>query len=218
MNANTLETGPHATLKRNLVRLALGAAAGAIVGLAAGALFAERGSIELLDALGWSDILALATALMLVVSGLAVLFATRSRQALAKALRTEGPVAAGEPAELGRQGVLLVLAGALLAAAPVGVLMGNPRPMALFGLLMIVFALQSWLNLRLWRNGDEMIRRTVLETAALCFWACQAALFVWAVAERLGLFPALTSWELLTVLMAAYLVCSMIIGLRRGLS
>ncbi|GAD58089.1 hypothetical protein [Brevundimonas abyssalis] len=53
---------------------------------------------------------------------------------------------------------------------------------------------------------------------SLAFWIGQAALFGWAVAERLGVAPTLTAWDILVVVMGLYLVCSATVGLRRGLN
>ena len=51
---------------------------------------------------------------------------------------------------------------------------------------------------------------------AICFWVLQGALFLWAAGEKLGLAPALSTWDCLTVLMVFYLAVSAVIGFRRG--
>jgi hypothetical protein len=70
----------------------------------------------------------------------------------------------------------------------------------------------------LWRNADEMLRRVMLETSALAFWAVQLSLFIYAAAERLGLIGTITGWGLMGMLMGVYFIASIVAGARRGLS
>ena len=116
------------------------------------------------------------------------------------------------------QSVILVLSGLLLAAPVAATLAGNVAPVLTLIAIAGVFVLHTALNLSLWRRGDEMIRRVIVESGAMAFWIGQAALFGWAVAERLGVAPALTAWDILVVVMGLYLICSAVVGLRRGLS
>jgi hypothetical protein len=63
-----------------------------------------------------------------------------------------------------------------------------------------------------------MIRQMVAEAGAVCFWVRQGALFLWAAAEKLELVPALSAWDMMTILMGFYLVISSVISVRRGLT
>ena len=105
-----------------------------------------------------------------------------------------------------------------LAAPVAAALSGNTAPVLTLIAIAAFFILHTGLNLNLWRRGDEMIRRVIVESGAMAFWIGQAALFGWAVAERLGVAPALTAWDILVVVMGLYLICSAVVGLRRGLS
>jgi hypothetical protein len=81
-----------------------------------------------------------------------------------------------------------------------------------------LFLLQTVLNLSVWTRADEMIRQMVAEAGAVCFWVLQGALFLWAAAEKLELVPALSAWDMMTILMGFYLVISSVISVRRGLT
>lgn len=50
----------------------------------------------------------------------------------------------------------------------------------------------------------------------MAFLALQVALFIYAAAERLGLVDTITGWGLLGILMAVYLIVSIVASARRG--
>jgi hypothetical protein len=119
-------------------------------------------------------------------------------------------------------GVCLALAGAmLLTPLVVGTARnGGPwglRAAAMAGLV-VSFALQSWINVALWRRSDELFRRLILDSSAISFWSLQGVLFLWAAGERLRLLPAITAWQACILMLAGYLIASVAVNLRRGLS
>lgn len=120
------------------------------------------------------------------------------------------------PLKVGRlQSASLALAGALLLLP---MLAPSEWPRAgVLAALVALGAVQLAANLRLWRTGDELFRRVILETGAVCFWLLQLALFAYAAAERLGLVGTVSAWGLMGVLMAVYLVASGVVAYRRGL-
>lgn len=208
----------HERAAPKLLKLGALALIGGVVGYGVGWLLAERGGLASLQALGWSDAAALIVASLLLASGVAVLVAARSGRALAAATQAEGPARTVEVKDMRLQGAIVILSGLLLATPVVAALAGNPAPVSTFAALMAVFVVHGLMNLTLWRRGDEMIRRVIAEAGAAAFWIGQAALFAWAAAERLGVAPPLTTWDVLVVLMGLYLVCSASAGLRRGLN
>ena len=111
------------------------------------------------------------------------------------------------------------VAGMGLAAAMLALPIARPAswsPELTYAILLGLFAAQTIANVALWRVGDEMLRRVIMETGAVCFWVLQAALFLYAAAERLGLVPGVTAWGMIGVLMAVYFVASCIVAARRG--
>lgn len=211
-----IEKSPDMAMK--LLKLAGLAAAGGVAGYLGATLFAEYVHLPSPAGLRWSDAAALVVALMLVAGGLSVLAASRNGRALAAVTSSEAPAEPGEVRDMRLQGGVLALSGVLIAAPVVAVAAGNGAPVLTLGAIAMVFVLHTAMNLSLWRRGDEMIRRVIVEAGALTFWIGQAGLFGWAVAERLGVAPSLTAWDILVVVMGLYLVCSATVGLRRGLS
>ncbi len=74
------------------------------------------------------------------------------------------------------------------------------------------------MNVRVYRQADELLRRAVMEAAAVTFFLGQLVLFMWAAAERLGAAPTITAWDIYAVLMTLYLGASIWISARRGLA
>lgn len=92
-----------------------------------------------------------------------------------------------------------------------------PAELVYGGVALLILS-QFIVNLRFWQVSDELMRRVVVETAALSFGVLQLALFAWAAAERLGLVPTVSAWGLIGVLLAAYLLASLVIAVRRGIA
>ncbi len=71
-----------------------------------------------------------------------------------------------------RQGVIIALTGPILAAPPVLAHLGlgdNGRAIGAAAVL-AVLAFQTWLNWRLYRTSDELVRQVTVMAGAVCFW------------------------------------------------
>lgn len=201
------------------VGLTVGAPAGFFVGRAIKAAHRTH-------PLGWSEVLSLALAAILLLCGVGLLLVSLSRSGAAYVADPHGsePGRTPKPTQIHyfrRQAAVLALAGAMLAVPVAAPLIWpdmsySARALAWLGLV-AVFAAQTWLNLMVWRHSDELIRRATSEGAAVSFWLLQALLFLYAAAEKLRLAPALTSWDSITVLMGLYLILSITVAWRRGL-
>jgi len=101
---------------------------------------------------------------------------------------------------------------ATLALAPLAPQLGQ----AIMAGVIALFLLQTLLNLTVWTRADEMMRQMIAESGSICFWVLQGGLFLWAAAEKLDIAPALSAWDLMTILMGVYLVVSSALSLRRG--
>ncbi len=172
----------------------------ALAGAGVGYLAGERLNF---DDQSWDDALALIIATFLLATGVVM--------AAIVALR---PVSV--PSGCGvLQAVVMLLAGVLMLAPMWGGNLADPD--TVFVGLIVLSVVQSVANLLLWRRADEMLRRVMVETSALAFWASQMALFLYAAAERLGLIGGVSAWGLLGVLMTIYLLASTVASMRRGL-
>ena len=205
------------------------AQAGGILNSAAFKMFAgaAAGGLIILPLARWvktqptfepSDIGAIVVSALLMMAGVATLLTSLDRRALARALDPEaGDRASMSGSELGLlrlQGVVVFLAGALLAAPPILADGAWPMDYAYAGLA-AVFVVQTLINIAVWRASDGFNRRMSMEASALAFWGLQGALFLWAAAERMGLAPQITAWTGVVILMTVYLLSSFWIGLRR---
>jgi len=113
------------------------------------------------------------------------------------------------------QALVMLIAGGLMVAPIWGPNLASPD--VVFIGLVLLSLVQSVANLMLWRRADEMLRRVMVETSALAFWASQMALFLYAAAERLGLTGGVSAWGMMAVLMTIYLLASTVASMRRGL-
>jgi peptidoglycan/LPS O-acetylase OafA/YrhL len=197
--------------RRRLARTGLIALAGA----AAGAGLAYAGA-EVVPDLPLPDLLACVVGAALLLAGGVSILISSNRKALSAAYELEGEASDGELRAARRQGAVMILAG-LLLAWPVMAARADwiDAPVA-YAAVLLVFGLQTALNWSVWRNGDELIRRTVAEAGAVSFWLMQGALFLYAAAERLALAPAATAWQITVAMMAGYLVLSSAVATRRG--
>jgi hypothetical protein len=115
-----------------------------------------------------------------------------------------------QAAVLGLAGVLLMTP--VFATAPIR----NHAGLApwIYAGMLVLFLVQTLLNLKLWLRGDEFLRKMILIVSAATFAVSQGALFLWAAAERLGLVQGVSSWDLFTLLMATYMAMSFAVSIR----
>jgi hypothetical protein len=199
----------------------------AVVGGVIGAGFGF-GIASFVDSTGFeqwtiAELASLGIGFMLLFMGGFVLVMTASEQRWRRLVAFRQP--GSEPPDresmlaIRRQGVVIALSGPILAAPTVLAHLGLGDDGRAIGAVAVLAALagQTWLNWRLYRTSDELMRQVSLLAGAVCFWGAQLALFVWATLAKLGLVADVDSWTLLTLVMAVYLVVSTWIGFRRGL-
>ncbi len=206
--------------RTRLVQMGVGALAGAAAAIA-GVSLSDFGGVDL-DQLGWSDHLALALAAIMIVSAVVIGLSSFSARAAARMLDPESQAPARPPqlTLLRQQAAVMLLAGLMMGAPVLANLVVTPLPVELgvatLAALIALLLLQTGLNFSIWNRGDEMMKGVMSEVATVCFWSMQGALFLWAAAEKLGVAPPLTSWDLMSLLMAFYLLISSVIAARRG--
>lgn len=209
---------------RFLVNILLCAFAGAAVG-AAFALWAPGSITDFLDDLiareavgyGWVDALALVVAAWLIGGGAFVALLSIRPKWMRRELKLDSPPTAPERGDMALSSLAMILAGVLyiipLAAGPAGW-----SSWAAYGGVLLVLAVQTFVNWRLLQRADELARRVMMEAAALCFWGLQGLLFLYAAAERMAMVAPLTAWTATVILMPVYLAASMWAYARRGVT
>jgi len=216
----------HPTKTRLNTKLSVLALLGGCFGLATGWGVGRLVSTAHVRELLWSDVLALtlATALVAIGLGTCLLAATRRGRAILANPRTPDfnrPVGKAESVYFLLQGAVLLLAGCMLAT-PVIVIEGLSNLSGRWGLLTfcalaLSFVIQTALNIAIWKRSDEVFRRVISESGAATFWIFQGIFFLWAAGEKLHTLPTVSAWDIASVMMLLYLICSIVVSYRRGL-
>lgn len=167
--------------------------------------------------LRWADVVAAGLAALLLFACLGTVVTSLNRRALGGILKLEGPAGDGEVRDVRVQSAIMGLSGVIMVLPMILSQMAVPVTASLAGICLLL-VLHTALNLRLYRSVDELFRRVVVEAGALTFWLGQGLLFLWAAAERLAVAPPITAWDIYVVLMGVYLVVSMVVTIRRGLT
>ena len=189
---------------------------GAVAGYTFGIVFPDVD--PLLDVnLRWGDAVAAVAAVSLVIGAVAVLAVSLDPRRLGQMLNLEGPASSVEAGQARAQAVVMAFSGVLLLLPMIFSFAGLPPILGamVIGLLMIVHTV---MNVRVYRQADELLRRTMMEAATITFFLGQGVLFVWAAAERMGAVPQITAWDIYAVLMILYLLASLVVSVRRGLA
>jgi hypothetical protein len=213
---------PRRRIPRGLVLGGIGMVFGLGLGLA-GSRLTKSGVIPLGE-LRWSDHAALVIAVTFMGLGLVIALASLHRKAAGRMLDAEAgrPATPAQASLYRQQGLVVFLAGAMMGAPVATTLAFDPLPMPVASAVMLAivaaFLVQTVCNLIVWHRGDELARRVLSETGAVCFWVLQGLLFLWAAAEKLNLAPALSAWDMMTVLMGFYLMVSSAMSIRRGVA
>lgn len=207
----TAEDDVRAADRKRLVRVGALALLGA--GLGAGLGYS---GVELAPSLDLPDVVACAVAAGLFLAGGFAVLVSFNRRTLSAASMLDGEAQDCEIRAARRQGAVVILAGALMALPVVAAETRLIGGSVAYAAVLLIFGLQSVLNWSVWKRGDEMTRRMISEAGALSFWVMQGGLFLYAAAERLGLTPAATAWQITVVMMAGYLILSSVAALRRG--
>lgn len=189
--------------------------AGYGVGYLLATQFLPDGDLAL--ALRWSDVLAVLVAASLIIGAGVVMVTSLSPAHLGRMYHLEGLASASEASQARLQALVMGFSGVILLL-PLGFDMIGVAPAIGVAVIVLLFALHTAMNLRVYRQADELLRRTMLESATATFFIGQAVLFLWAAAERMGAAPTLTAWDIYAVLMAGYLTASGVVSARRGLA
>ncbi|MBA3879835.1 MAG: hypothetical protein C0500_08985 [Sphingobium sp.] len=209
-------------LQRLLISVAIFAPIGAVTGYLLGRALKKAAPGETLTSLTLADGFSLLIAVLLIVSGAVVAFAATSNRrwnSIVEHQPADEPVdPAARTAGL-RQSLVCILAGGMMMLPPIAAQAGLSVEArgAIAAAIGLLLAFQTWLNLKLWGEGDELQRAVIAQTGALCFWTLQLALFGWAALARLDLVAEVDSWTMFTLLMGVYLIVSLTISQRRGL-
>jgi hypothetical protein len=198
-------------------RLVAGLVAGAGFGFLVGKVFKHGHPGVKADG---ADVTALGLAAFYLVTTLLLLWIASNRMRLARVLEGKGadiPASDDEVRSFVYQAVVMALAGILLALPIFGARLfaDNLQHRAIsFAGIVLLFAVQTFYNVRLWRVSDEFVRSTMAKTAALTFAIGQGGLFLRAAAEHMSLVKPVSTWDLLVIMMQLYIFVGLFISVR----
>ncbi len=211
---------------RRMRTVAIMAVAGLGAGFPAGWIIGRLLKMHKVHAFPWSDEAALTIAVTFLVCGLVILGLSLGQRGRAILANPGAPDFAAiiRPAQVmffRLQAGVLILAGGMLALPVLVALIDDGAPAAdgtpLMAAVLAGFALQTWLNVMIWRRADEVFRRVIAESGAASFWLLQGAFFLWACGVKLQVLPEISSWDAVSILMGVYLILSTVVAYRRGL-
>lgn len=223
MNAPDAPSGndrPASAWRRALTAMIISAPIGGVIGYSVGRALKQSGTP--LPDLSITDVASVMIGIILLFSAGYAYVATTSPARWNRMVEKQPADEPVDPDSLrsGRfQAAVAALAGIMIMTPPIALLneFGTQALGAIAVGLFVLLAVQSWINWKLWREGDELTRAVIAQTGAICFWVLQLGLFAWAALTKLKLASDVDSWTLVNVLMGAYLIVSVVISTRRGL-
>jgi hypothetical protein len=176
--------------QNSLLKMAIEAVCGAILGAAAisGYIFYAR-------SLAWADVFALVIAMTCFI-GAARLFAESfDPAALARRLGLEEAGTEKEKREVRMQALVAAAFGVAVIWPPIAAVNGAAAPSWSYILIAAILALQIWSYWQSSKSQDEYARAHARQITIGGALVGQTLLLAYACAERLGLVPTLTAWE-----------------------
>jgi hypothetical protein len=164
-----------------------------------------------------SDVAALSLAAFYIGSAVMLLWFAGNRMRLARILEGKSadvPASDGEVRSFGYQALVMSLAAILLALPVFGARPGLQHGELYFAGIALLFALQTFYNVRLWQTSDEFQRSAITATAAWTFAIGQGGLFLWAAAEHMSLVKPTSAWDLTVTMMLLYLFVGSVVSVR----
>jgi hypothetical protein len=196
----------------------VGALAGAALGYAGiTALEHLRGSLKHLP---WTDWLGIWLGVTMAGIGLVLYVMSFNRREVAQSLEgwnAKLPATNEEISSFRLQATTLFLAGVLMLL-PILIqgraLAQSGSGALVFAGIVVLFAVQTVVNVSVWRHADEFLRGQMLLVGAVTFAIGQGALFLCAAAERLGLVARVPTWDTLVLMMTLYLFVGAWFGIK----
>ncbi|MBL8542723.1 MAG: hypothetical protein JNJ63_02850 [Hyphomonadaceae bacterium] len=158
----------------------------------------------------WADGVALIIAMVCIIGSVRLFTESFNAAAVARRLGVEGEATSKEQ----RDQRVQALAGAAFGVAffwpPLATLHGGPAPAISYVVIAAFLVLQVWSIWRGEQSTDEYARAHVRRLSWGAFLIGQTALLAYAAAERMGLVPPLTAWEILVLFTALSIIAPLI--------
>jgi hypothetical protein len=222
MSAGLNPDGEPLRRRNPLLRMAVAAVVAAPLGYGVGMLLAKFGpdlgpAADVLDGLRWADVAAALLALVLAGAAVVAAAVSFSPRSTARMLGLDGDAGPDEIRSVRFQALVCILS-AVVMVLPILLPALGISPQVAMALVAVLLVGHTLLNVGMWRSSDELVRAISVEAGAAVFWIGQGLLFLWGAAERLGVAPGLSAWDVYVVLMGLYLATAAIVTARRGLA
>lgn len=180
---------------------------GMLAGAAASYLF--LGHVENLRI---ADGVALIVALVCVIAALRLFAESFNPAKVGARLEVEGEGTPKEAAAVRVQALLLIVTALGLIWPPIGAVIGAPTPLWTYAIVAACALVSVGYTVRFFRVADEFQLERTKTAGWWTYFIGYMALLVYASAERLGLAPALTSWDVVVGLSALALLAPLFAG------
>jgi hypothetical protein len=148
----------------------------------------------------WADVAALMVGMICVLAAGRLLYESFDLRLLGERIEVEGEGTPREAAKVRVTALFVFLLGVFLALPNVAFGLGWP-PGLVYAAMAVFVAGRTVYALRQLRTADEFIRRRMLEGSLWTLLLTTTGLLLYGGAERLGLVPVATSWDVLVVVM-----------------
>jgi len=160
----------------------------------------------------WSDQIAIVVGFMCMASAVRILLQSLDRKALARRMQVEGESTPKEVAGARLQALLILALGVVVVWPPLAVQMGWPAPVWTYAVVAAFLVIRIAYTIYAFRRTDEFTRQRVRHVAWWTYFVGQTALVAYACAERLGLAPSVTAWDILVLVVGLSIVMSAFMG------
>lgn len=196
-----MNTATQAQPRISLTKMAIEAILGAITGGIVVSLY-----LSYAEQFRWADFIALIVAMVCVIGGGRLFAESFDARAVAKRLGLEGEGTQSEKNELRMQALVSAAFAAAVIWPPLATLNGGAAPVWSYVIIAASLGLQIWSMWRMGKNNDEYARAYMRHLTWGAFVIGQTALLAYACAERLGVAPPLTAWDIFMVFTALSIV------------
>lgn len=159
-----------------------------------------------------SDGIAFAVATICVLSASRLFVESMNAKALGQRMQVEG---AGTPKEINGarlQALLLLALGIALVWPPLATLYHWPAPVWAYALTAAFILVRIGYTLTMFARGDEFLRQRVKNATWWTYFWGQTALLAYASAQRMGLAPPITAWDIVVWFVALSILMPLFIG------
>lgn len=164
------------------------------------------------DHMRWSDGVAIAVALICFLAAVRIFAESLDPKKLAQRMEVEGETTPKETNQARLQALLMVVLGVSILWPVVATMRGWPAPAWAYAVTAVFIVIRIGYTLAMWTKTDEFVRQQTKNVTWWTFFWSQTALIAYAGAERLGLAPAVTAWDVMVLITATSIATAAFVG------